>query len=378
MAVSKKHYFLPGEELTIDPAWRRSASIDYHAAKVWAPGRLHMGVFDFSKMAPGLGGGGIGISTDTASSEVTVRRGETAHTQAPTTRHLLKLFTECIGYQDDDLIIETHQRITHTHCGFGSNVTLNSATLAALNSFFGSPFSVDELWRMLTQNYVESADDGVHIYIGLDTGVGEACLLYGGLVWIDAGRGVGDGRYAGNLIGDDLWVVTAVGRMEALAGEKMLAFGEATAQGLGDQSEVDVVAGICQAYQQQWGDALQRFFRDRMRPALLRNDLAGLLALGWELNEIGNMRVLAELYRPDRLTALTEAMRTAGSLWAGMSSAGPGFFAFADSRVNAESLSAILTDQFGNLLTDCTVGRAGRKLSIDVELKKEVSDGSVT
>ena len=192
-------------------------------------------------------------------------------------------------------------------------------------------------------------------------------MLYGGLVWIDAGRGYGDGRFLGTLPAENLWVTTCVGNAEKLAGDILLAFGEEkAARGMGDKTEADVVAGACQEYQRKFGAALQTFLKERLRPAFLRNDLRGLLKLGWEMNGVGNMKVLEGIYRTDVLHELTATMSQAGALYAGMSSAGPGFFAFSDSEAGANSLRDVLHERFGNYFGQFAVGRAGTKLSVDL------------
>lgn len=378
--MSKGHatHFLPGHHLNIRPEWRRPALPRYARACVHAPGRVHMSVFDFSKMAPGLGGGGLGISVDTAYSQVLIGAGAgNASSLNATGRHLLRLFAQCVGYDRDDLSVTIGRRLQYAHAGFGSNVTFNTALLAGLNALFGSPFSVGEIWTMLTQNYVENAADGEHIYLGLDTGVGEACVLYGGLVWIDEGTGVGDGRYLGSVPAHELWVVTGVGKVDRLAGEAMRALGQAAAKGLGDKSEADVVAGLCQEYQKRYGPALQELLHARMRPAFLRNDLKGLLECGWQLNEVGNMKVLEGIYQPQVLRDLTAAMRQAGSLFAGMSSAGPGFFAFSESERHAHELRAVLEERFSDYFGDFAIGRAGAKLNLELEAPVAIDDQAV-
>lgn len=361
-------HFLPGQNLTIRPEWRRPAFRRYGRTRVNAPGRVHLTVFNFLKMAPGLGGGGLGISVDTAHSELVISVGERQVSNlSPTGRHLLTLFQQCIGYERDDVRIAVPHQIQYLHAGFGSNVTFNTALLAGLNAMFGSPFSVSELWDMLTHNYVENATDGEHIYFGLDTGVGEACVLYGGLVWVDEGAGAGDGRCLGSLPAEHLWVVTCVGKLEQLAGDAMRAFGKAAAEGLGDQREADIVAGLCQDYQRHYGPALHGLLDSQLRPAFLRGDLKGLLACGWAMNEIGNMKVLEGIYQPGVLRELTATMREAGSLYAGMSSAGPGFFAFADSEGQACELRNVIERRFSGYFGDFAVARAGTKLSIELE-----------
>src|SRR3989442_11398662 len=66
--------FLPGANLTVLPHWERKAAPVYERAEVSVPGRLHFAVFDFLQMAPGLGGGGLGVSTSTVGHQVIVSK----------------------------------------------------------------------------------------------------------------------------------------------------------------------------------------------------------------------------------------------------------------------------------------------------------------
>lgn len=302
------------------------------------------------------------MSTSTAVNKVLIsRKRNSAQAMTATTQHLVQLFKELVDYTGDDICVEIQEKIQFSHAGLGSNVSLNTAVIAGLNALFGSPFSVEDLWDIITRNYVENAADGQSLYRGLDTGVGEACLLYGGLVWIAEGEGMGNGRYIGNVATDGLWIVTAVGDIGRLSGDVLKAFGENA--DMSGKTESEVVAGKCNEYQKKYGAALHAVLHG-MRAALLRNDLSGLLSTCWDMNEVGNMKVLEGIYEPAVLHDLVKAMRNAGALYAGMSSAGPGFFAFADSEHSALRLKSVLQDRFGDCFSNFAVGRAGTRMSI--------------
>lgn len=359
-------YFLPGERLVVRPGWRRPGARPLYArVRGHAPGRLHFNVFDFSRMRPELpGGGGLGTSTTTARSEVVVTAGATppdGAAEIPTARHLVRLFAELAGYPAEELHVSVPERIAHVHSGFGSNVTFNTAVVAGLNALFGSPLSVGEMWDLLTLNFVENAD-AERLYWGLETGVGESCLLYGGLVWVDEHC-----RFVGSIPTDGLWVVTATGIVEKLASPMVLALEQAAAQGVGDTAEADLVAVEAQRYQREHGAALRRFLDRSLRPALLRGDLRGLLSLGWELNRVGTFRLLERMYRADVLNELVDTARRAGALYANLSSAGPSFFAFAESEARAQELRGALEARFGGYFGTFATGRAGTRLTVEVE-----------
>lgn len=361
--MTNERYFQPGENFTLHQQWQREAKPQYQKAVVNVPGRLHFGVLDFSKMAPGLGGGGLGISTNTVGHKIAIKIDKTQPgCKRPTGQHLLQLFKQAMNYQGDDIAIELEDSIQHTHSGFGSNVSFNTAVIAGLNALFGSPLSAQEIWDMVTLNYVENTQDSETIYFGLDTGVGEACLLYGGLVWVDATYG--QGRYIGNVSSDNLWVLTAVGDRTKLTGEVLREYGEG--QALSEDTETALVASHFMRCEQQYGQDFRRFIKNEMSPALYSNDISKVLKLGWDMNNMSNMKVLEGIYKTDILQNLNNTMKQHGALYAGMSSAGPGFFAFANSEAQARELGNVLEAEFGEYFYNQAVGRAGDKLTVDL------------
>ncbi|HEX6750375.1 MAG TPA: hypothetical protein VF092_23985 [Longimicrobium sp.] len=358
-------YFLPGEQFRIRDEWRgRNAAPVHGRARVWAPARLHFNVIDFFQMQPMLpGGGGFGFSTSGVCSEVEVALGGGGGDgMRPTARHLAALFCELVGHDPADVSVSVAQRVGRVHGGFGSNVTFNTAVLSALNALFGTPFSVPEIWDILTQNFVENADiDDQHIYWGFDTGVGEACLQYGGLVWVDQfARFVGSADTAG------LFVVTAGGDTAALASDRVKGFGQGGQHGIGDADERESLQ-FCIDYQREYHDRVVAFLERRMKPALLRNDARAFLSHGWELNEVGTYRIMEDLWRRDVVRGLMRVARENGALYAMMSSAGPSVFAIAEGRGRAEEVAAALEGEFGEFYSGFAVGEAGVKMRIDLE-----------
>ena len=55
-----------------------------------------------------------------------------------------------------------------------------------------------------------------------------------------------------------------------------------------------------------------------------------------------------------------------GALYAGMSSAGPGFYAFANSEDKGDHLARVMKERFSEFMSHLAVARAGQKLSIEV------------
>lgn len=364
---SLDRYFSPGERLHIPQRMLRSATPAYDQVEIEIPGRLHFGVLDFSKMGPGLGGGGLGISTDTVAHKIKVSRTADGGCDIPSGQHLLALFKKMTGYAIDDIQIIKEASIQHQHSGFGSNVSFNTAVITALNMLFGSPYSPEDIWHIVTQNYVENAEDNKGLYFGLDTGVGEACFLYGGLVWIDASHG--NGKYVGNVKADNLWVVTAVGNRITLAGELLKGFGEGAA--LSDKTETDLVASHFMECEKRYGPCFKKFMKYRMAPAILKGNLNEVLTLGWDLNQLSNIKVLEGIYRADVLNELCSGLKAKGALYAGMSSAGPGFFAFAHCEEKANELANFIESEFGDYFSEALVGRAGSKMKIAISVEHQ-------
>jgi predicted sugar kinase len=356
-------YFLPGEQLRIRDEWRRKAEPTHRRARVWAPARLHFNVIDFFQMQPMIpGGGGFGFSTTGVWQEVEVSLDGGGGAMPPTAQHLVRLFCELVGCDAGTVSISIPLRNRSVHSGFGSNVTFNTAVLSGLNALFGTPFSVPEIWDLLTQNFVENADnDDTHIYWGMDTGVGEACLQYGGLVWVDQYA-----RYVGSADTAGLYVVTARGDTQKMAAERVKSFGQGGQHGIGDADELESLQ-FCLDYQREYHDRVLAVLEKRMKPALLRNDARGFLSHGWALNEVGTYLIMEGLWRVDVLRGVIRVAREKGALYAMMSSAGPSIFAITEGRAAAEEIAAALEGEFGEFYHDFAVGEAGKRMRIELE-----------
>jgi adenylate cyclase class IV len=358
--------FDPGQQLRIRPEWYRRARPVHRRARVVTPGRLHFQVIDFNKMRPVTpGAGGIGTSTTTACSEVeiTVGEGGGGPASVPTAEHLIRLFTRLVGYEGGDLHVSVPARIEHVHSGYGSNVTFNTGVLAGLNAVFGTPFSVPEMWDILTQNFVENSDDEAgKLFWGVDTGVGEAAVLYGGIVWVDE-----HARYIGSADADGLWLLTAKGDTRTFGNEKLREFGKSIERGVGDLDEFDVTQGVTFDYQAEYGERLLDFLERRMKPYLLRNDARGMLEQGWELNEVGSVVVLGTIWKADVLDAILRTVREAGGIYSTMSSSGPSVFAVCDSEAAAHRVREALEPRFPEYLSNYAVGRAGTRLRVEID-----------
>jgi len=359
--------FDAGTNYAIRPAWRRKATPTYSGVRIAAPGRLHMNVFDFSRMGIVYpGGGGIGFSTATGRNEVHLsvdHSGSAAPPSTPTARHLLKLFKELVGYKPNDIEVGIEKRITEAHVGYGSNVTHNTAVLWGLNVLFGTPFSVSELFEILTLNYVEIAKDGEHIYWGMDTGVGEAALLHGGVVWVDP-----DVKYVGRCDAGNMHVITAHGdpkrlRIDSAAIED----GSSDDTQMSGRKEEQLVAQKCLKYQQKYGATLLSFLERSLKPAFLSNDLSRFWDLGWKLNEFGTFKMLQVVYDPDILLCMEKEAREMGLSYFGLSSAGPSVFGVATDLQTCERALPVLEARFPEVFHGFRIARAGESITTRID-----------
>jgi predicted sugar kinase len=334
----------PGERLRVDApgarrgwAGRRAAVAVCEAVEVCAPARLHLATLAPERLRPGRpGGGGLGISVSAFETRVwlTPESDGRQHELPPSARHTLRLFAALVGADPAALGVRLDGVVPFEHAGFGSTVTRSVAILWGLNVLFGLPFSRRELAALLARNYVE--DHGPdQVVAGIDTGVGAACALFGGLVWVDRAA-----RFAGCIPTPELFAVTALGRRDAL----------------GAPAPPPAVSAAD-------GDALRRHVRARLRPRFARGELRELLGACVPLAALP--AVAAEKlhgYRRDVIDAVTADALRGGALYAGLSSEGPTVFALVEGRARAEAIRDRLEDAWGTHFAHLAVAPAGRTL----------------
>jgi predicted sugar kinase len=78
------------------------------------------------------------------------------------------------------------------------------------------------------------------------------------------------------------------------------------------------------------------------------------------------MKVLEGIFRTDVMREFDDTMQREGALYAGMSSAGPGFYAFSDSEEKGRHLAGVMARRFSKFMSETSVARAGQKLSIEL------------
>ena len=342
-------YFNPGENFRIQNHYYRKAQPFYRRVNVEAFARLHFSLFDHDKMdIKGAGGGGIGISTDVVNHKIEILSGGTEvqiNPSIPTVKHLLKLFTKLVGYEEKFISINVSSTFPKKHSGFGSNVTLNTSVFWGLNLLFGGVYSIDETIKILTNNYVENYDNS-HIIFDYDTGVGEACLLYGGFVLLDT-----SGKYLGSINCENLKTVVAFPKDNMLIGS-----------GMDNSTEKEVV------YRKRYKIILKRFVDEQLKPIFLNGNLYKFLEIAWKMNDIGTYKALENYYKKEVMINFCDLVKKEGGLFSGISSAGPTMFAIIPSIESAESLKHKLSLHFSKYFSEFRIGNIGKKLYTEIML----------
>jgi hypothetical protein len=333
--------FIPGFGPCVLDRWRRHATPQVHSVEVWAPGRLHFGVWDRAKLKIGLpGGGGVGTSTSTVSHRLLVSSSRTNASRKtssiPSLRHLVDIFGALVGYDMGMIDVSVLSRIKQVHCGYGSNVSLNTTALIGLNAFFGNPFSLQELFEVAVANYIENYD-GARVTPGMDTGVGEAALLHGGVVWVES-----NATYFGNLPIDSLYVVTADGIPSKLLKQEN--------DSVGRRIDFDV----------------DGYVSEILRPAFNGGDPMRFFESCWKMNKLWISEIGSTAYRVELLDGFAEEARNSGALYAGLSSEGTCMFALAPSLAAAKRIRTRLAEKLSDGFVNFKAGQAACAFKLKV------------
>ena len=335
--------FNPGENFQIKNGYYRKAHPSYKKVSVEAFGRLHFGLFDHDMMhLMNAGGGGIGITTDVVSHKIEILNNDSqvkSSSEIPTVKHLLKLFTELVNYDEKNISINVSSTFPRMHSGFGSNVALNTSVFWALNILFGGVFSVDETIKIINKNYVENYDNS-HLIFDYDTAVGEASLLYGGFVFLDV-----NGKFLGSINSDNLKAVVAFPKENKLIG---------TGMNNSQKKEIE--------YRKRYKNKLKQFVDRQLKPIFFKGDLNRFLKIAWKMNDIGTFKALESYYKKDVMINFNNVVRNEGGLFSGISSAGPTMFAIVPSIELADILKLKLSEHFSDYFSEFKVGNIGKKL----------------
>lgn len=351
--------FLPGENFSLREPWKRPAIPKFKSVDIAAPARIHFSLFDYTKMKPPRpGGGGVGISTSVFKTKINISVDDSRkrnNNLPPSTRHIVLLFEKLAAYNKDNVHIRITSEVPYSHHGYGSNVALNTSIFYGLNVLFGKPFSERDIYDILTHNYVENTDDQ-QVHWGFDTGVGEACLLFGGFVLIDE-----HGKFIGNIEVGEFYALMAKGNMSNIALTDYLKRGLAM-KGETGLVEAKINEEVGMVHQKQYGDQIKQFLRTELEPIFVNNSKDELFAKIWKLNDIGTFKRMQMSYRPDVMLDFEARSKAAGAIYSGISSAGPSMFALFGEKAKADGLIKNLPENLSLYFDHYRVDHAGEKI----------------
>lgn len=174
--------FSPGEYID-DLKMSRPRKPMHEAASFTFPSRIHVTPIDCNRFAFGVpGGGGVGFAIE-MENYLRLHLCETDSVDAlprhvPVLEHYVALAKKVLAY-DGGIGVECRlASVLAKHSGLGSNVGLASACMQGVNFMFGEALSIQEIRRLVAQNFVEECEGSLSR--GLETGVGTQVILAGG------------------------------------------------------------------------------------------------------------------------------------------------------------------------------------------------------
>jgi beta-RFAP synthase len=272
--------------------------------KVRAPARIHLTVLDMNRFSPARpGGGGVGFAIQLYCSVEArcIEKGvEIDYNRPAIIRHFVEVFREISGYEGGFSIRATDHQ--HQHVGLGSTSTIMISLAHALNYAVGSPFTSDQLRRMIGYNYVEETVDG-NIAFGFETGVGPAVSIHGGMA----------------ITGDELALVYHHPFAE---GKNVFIVIPPTDISSAGTQEFDLLMNKARVLDYRDREIKAYMIMMDLIPGLEREDLEKIGNIIWEIEFRGSKRAEVEhhsyaIYRHMSL------LREAGLEFVGMSSVGP-------------------------------------------------------
>jgi predicted sugar kinase len=171
---------------------------------------------------------------------------------------------------------------------------------------------------------------------GVDTGVGESSLLYGGIVWVD-----GQARYIGNITTPSMYGIIAFGIREKLTKE----------QNSKPHANAELLMSL--------------IAKHKLRPHFKAGNLERLLSEAWNLNSLA-FRIEKSSYNFEIYSKFSEIVKEKGGSYAGISSEGPVMFALANNRRVANAIAKAVATKLSEYFSSSRVGSVGNRLSISV------------
>lgn len=271
---------------------------------VRAPARIHLTVLDMNRFSPSRpGGGGVGFAIQLyCTVTVSCTEGEinVDYNRPALIRHFIEVFRKISGYSGGFTVVaRDHQ---YQHVGLGSTSTVMIALAHALNRAVGSPFSPDQLRKMVGYNYVEETVEG-NVAFGFETGVGPAVSTHGGMA----------------IMGDDL---TLVYHHPFAEGKKVYVVIPPSDTSSAGTKEFDLLMNRARTLDYRDRELKAYLIMMDFIPALERGDLQRMGEIIWEFDFRGSKRAEVE-HHSFEIYHYMHRLRAAGLEFVGMSSVGP-------------------------------------------------------
>jgi len=347
-----------GQNFQVKPEWFRTSKPKYKRIICKCPGRVHFSVFDFKKFHffdKGIGGGGIGMSNSAYHTMLELKIGTvTNKLEVPkTVIHLLLLFCNLVNYDYHKIYIKYKNTIP-THSGLGSNVSSNTSIIWGLNLLFGCPFSILELYDILTNNFVENSSD-TRICFGTGTGVGEAALLFGGIVLVDV-----QGKLIGNFQTKNITILTAHGILDNLIQNKTRK-ALSKVVNMDEEAEVYIVKSIGYPHMRLYQKKIYEIVNRILLPLANMDNQNKLINRCKELNRYGTFKFHKKIMKDFVLNRFQNDTENK-AIYSGISSAGPAMFAIFSSKKSAQSFKINYEKRYEKYFKNFKVSKGGEKI----------------
>jgi len=271
---------------------------------VRAPARIHLTVLDMNRFSPSRpGGGGVGFAIQlycTVTVTCTEKDIAIDYNRPAIIRHFIEVFKKLSGYTGGfSVIARDHQ---HQHVGLGSTSTIMIALANALNRAVGSPFSNDQLRKLIGYNYVEETVEG-NVAFGFETGVGPAASTHGGMA----------------IMGDDLTLIYHHSFAEGKNVYVVIPPSDISSAGT---KEFDLLMNKARVLDYRDRELKAYLIMMDLIPALEKGDLPRMGDIIWEFDFRGSKRAEVE-HHSFAIYHYMSRLRESGLEFVGMSSVGP-------------------------------------------------------
>ena len=178
--------FDPGDELILTISGEGKHP-EYDGVTIGFPGRVHITPVDCNRFDFGKpGGGGLGFAIDLENSlDIVVSDSDEVDAeplQEPLIHHYVLLMRKVLGFTFGLRIKCSMADVMQLHSGLGSSIALACGCVQGINVLCGAPLSHEEVRRLIGDNFAEVCQG--RLSRGLETGVGSAVILRGGLAFV--------------------------------------------------------------------------------------------------------------------------------------------------------------------------------------------------